>query len=255
VRRLVSLVCLIPLIAGACGDDGDAPAASGDELRGDVTVFAAASLTEAFTDAERDLEADHHGLSITFNFAGSQALVQQILQGAPADIVATADTETMQQLADAGRLDGAPAVLIHNTLAIAVAPGNPEGIRGLADLARPDLVVVLADPSVPAGRYAANALRLAGVRVTPRSLELDVKAALAKVTLGEADAAIVYRTDARAARGKAEEVAIPDAVNQFVSYPIAVVKGAPHPAAALALVQELTAGAGRRALLARGFRP
>jgi molybdate transport system substrate-binding protein len=159
----------------------------------------------------------------------------------------------MDALVDGGLVE-APTTFATNRLAIAVAPGNPKGIEGLADLARPDLSVVLADPSVPVGAYAAAALEHAGVTLEPRSLELDVKAALAKVTAGEADAAIVYVTDVLAATGKADRVAIADADNQFVAYPIAVVRASRHTQAARELLRALTTGPGRTALRARGFR-
>jgi molybdate transport system substrate-binding protein len=246
------LIVAATLLSG-CNDEPSPVVNKADELRGDVTVFAAASLTDAFTDAKAVIERAHPHGTITFSFAGSQMLVQQVLDGAPADIVATADTATMDKLVGAKRVEG-PTTLAHNTLAIAVAPGNPKEVTGLADLARPDLTVVLADPSVPVGAYAAAALRHADVAVKPRSLELDVKAALAKVIAGEADAAIVYATDVLAAQGRADRVAIADADNQFVSYPIAVVRGTPHLRAARALLIELTDGPGRAALRARGFR-
>ena len=251
-RRLWGLIGAAAVLAGCNGEPPPTRNAA-DELRGEVTVFAAASLTDAFTDAEALIEREHPQGSITFNYAGSQQLVQQVLDGAPADIIATADTATMDKLVAAARVEG-PAVLAHNTLAIAVEPGNPKRVTGLADLARPDLVVVLADPSVPIGAYAAAALRLAGVSVRARSLELDAKATLAKVTAGEADAAIVYATDVLAAKGRAARVAIADADNQFVSYPIAIVRGTRHLRAARALLVELTDGPGRAALRTRGFR-
>jgi molybdate transport system substrate-binding protein len=238
----------------ACSNPREAPTvSSGSALRGDLTVFAAASLTDAFTDAEAVIEREHRGLSITSNFAGSQILVQQITDGAPADVVATADTTTMDKLVAAGLVEK-PVTLARNSLAIAVAPGNPKQVKGLADLARADLVVVLADPSVPVGAYAAASLQQAGVQVKPRSLELDVKAALAKVTAGEADAAVVYATDVLAAKNRASSVAIPDADNQFAVYPIAVVRDSAHKRAARELLVELTEGPGRAALRARGFR-
>jgi molybdate transport system substrate-binding protein len=251
MRRLWAVLGAVALLA-ACSSEAP-PVRTADEVRGDLTVFAAASLTEAFTDAKALIEREHRGVSITFNFAGSQVLVQQVIQGAPADIVATADTTTMAKLVTAGLVEG-NVVFAHNALAIAVAPGNPKGVKGLADLARPDVATVIADPSVPVGAYAAAALRAAGVTVEPRSLELDVKAALAKVTAGEADAAIVYATDVLAAKGRAVAVAIPDARNQLVAYPIAVVRASAHKRAARALLEELTTGAGRSALRAHGFR-
>jgi len=252
MRRPWAVLGAVALLA-ACSRPEDAPAVRvADTLTGGLTVFAAASLADAFTDAEAVIEREHRGLSITFNFAGSQILVQQITEGAPADVVATADTKTMDEMVAAGLVER-PAVLARNTLVIAVEPGNPEGITGLADLARPDLAVVLADPSVPVGAYAAAALDHAGVTVRPKSFELDVKAALAKVTAGEADAAIVYATDVTAAKGRAASVAVADADNQVVTYPIAVVRATAHKGAARELVTELARGRGRASLRAHGF--
>ncbi len=190
----------------------------------------------------------------TFSFGGSQQLVTQLLQGARADVVATADEASMQRLVDASLVE--PAVTFaHTNLVIAVRPGNPKGIRGLADLARPDLDVVLADPSVPAGRYARQVLDAASVRVRPRSLELDVKAALAKVTAGEADAAVVYATDVRGIGGRADAVPFPEAAapGAEVTYRIAVVRATRHRPAAEAFVAATTGGPVRDALIAAGF--
>lgn len=241
---------LLALATGtACG-----PRASKVPARatGSLTVFAAASLTEALDDLQTALKTSDPGLSITYNFGGSGALVTQVQQGAPADVVATADTATMQKLTDAGLVEP-PVTFAQNKLQILVAPGNPKAVRGLSDLSRPDLKVVLGDDSVPAGRYAAQALRAAGVTARPVSKELDVKAAVAKVTSSEADATIVYVTDVTAAGTKAQGVEIPDAQNVVAEYPIAVVNAAKHRAAAAAFVESVLGGAGRDALRRRGF--
>lgn len=190
----------------------------------------------------------------TFAFAGSQQLVAQLTQGVPADVVATADEPSMQRLVDAG-LVGTPATFARTTLVIAVAAGNPLGITGLPDLGRPGLDVVLADPSVPAGRYARHVLDAAGVRVSPRSLELDVKATLAKVTSGTADAALVYATDVRSSGGKATAVTFPEAADPAaaVSYRIAVVSATGQRRAAEAFVASAVGGPVHDALLEAGF--
>ena len=207
-----------------------------------VTVLAAASLTEAFEDLRR-------GTGVTYSFAGSQQLVAQVEAGAPVDVVATADPEAMERLARAGLVDP-PRDFARNRLAIAVGSGNPQRIGGLADLARDGLKVVLADPTVPAGRYAGQALERAGVRVRPVSLELDVKAVARKVAAGEADAGIVYATDVAAAGAG---VPIPDAQNVVVTYPVAVVRTAANRDRAEAFVARLLGPSGRAALSARGF--
>jgi molybdate transport system substrate-binding protein len=259
VRRGASL-CMVAVgsaaCLAACGGAGSsrAHAATGASLTGSLTVFAAASLATTFTAAEPELEAAHAGFTATYSFAGSQQLVRNIIDGAPADVIATADTATMQQLLTRGLVEP-PQTFARNRLEIAVAKGNPKHIARLADLAHAGVTVVLADPSVPAGAYARQALLRAGVTVSPRSLELSVEAALEKVESGDADAAIVYATDIAAAGGLVARVAIPDADNVIATYPIAVVKGARNPAAARAFVALAVSGAIQAALRQRGFLP
>lgn len=243
MRRLASVVCALGLLV-ACSDAGG----GGEAER--LTVFAAASLTEAFTMMESGVELEQDGVRVTYSFGGSQALVQQVLDGAPADVIATADQRTMDRLVRAGLVES-PVVFARNSLVIAVEAGNPKGVRDMRDLARPDVFVVLADPSVPAGRYAADVLRTEGVTVQPRSLELDVKAALAKVTNGEADAAVVYTTDVRAARTKVQGIPIP---NAEAVHSVATVRASDHRDAAHAFIAYLVEGKGRVVLRAAGFR-
>ncbi len=256
VVRILGVVAAATVAAGCggstTGSASPSPSGAASKLTGPLTVLAAASLTEAFNDTRKTLETANSGLAITYSFAGSQQLVSQIQNGAPADVVATADQASMSTLSTAGLVDP-PTVFAHNKLEIAVAPGNPKGVKGLADLARPDLAVVLADPSVPAGKFAKQALTKASVTVTPKSLELDVKSVLQKVSTGEADAGIVYVTDVTAAGSKVTGVTIPDDQNVIATYPIAVVKASTHAAAARAFVDEIVSGDGQKALLARGF--
>jgi molybdate transport system substrate-binding protein len=217
-RRLVPAVALLALVPGACGGD-DAPTAAGDdasttavaerELTGTLRVFAASSLTEAFTELGQAFEADHPGVQVTFNFAASSALAQQLNEGGSADVFVSADEANLRKVTDAGSADAASTqVIARNRLSILVEPGNPKAIKGLSDLAKADVVTVLCAPEVPCGKYAAAALTKAGVTVKPASLEENVKGVVSKVTLGEADAGIVYVTDVRAAKGKAEGVDI-----------------------------------------------
>jgi molybdate transport system substrate-binding protein len=255
----LAIPVLLGLLVGGCSED--APAVDGPSssiaplaLSGPLTVFAASSLTEAFTDTRSALAAAAPHLSLSLAFAGSQALVRQLTDGAPADVVALADQRSMDQLVGAG-LVAAPRVFARNTLQIAVAPGNPKHVTGLPDLARSGLIVVLADPSVPVGAYAQQVLDKVGVEVRPASLELDVKAALAKVTSGEADAAIVYATDVRAAGAKVTGVTIPATDNLLAEYSLAVVKASGHQALAAAFMAQILTGAGQRALRARGLLP
>ena len=260
---LAAAVAMTTLAAMACGSSSTSasttPAASTTastgavpQVSGSVTVFAAASLTESFTDLQTSLRAVQPGLSLTYSFGGSGTLVTQIQQGAPADVIATADTATMQKLTDGGLVE-APTTFARNKLEILVAPGNPKAVNGLSDLGRSDLKVVLGDDTVPAGKYAAQALRVAGVATHPVSKEVDVKAAVAKVTSGEADATIVYVTDVNAAGAKGQGIDIPDAQNVTAEYPIAVVKGTKNHGAAAAFVDAVRGGAGQDALRRRGF--
>jgi molybdate transport system substrate-binding protein len=217
-------------------------------------VFAAASLTESFNDEQKTLKSEQPSLDITYNFGGSGLLVTQIQQGAPADVIATADTASMQKLVDAGLVE-TPATFAKNKLQILVAAGNPKNIKGLNDLARDDITFVTEDDSVPAGKYAAQALLTADVTVNPVSKETDVKSAVAKVTSGEADATVVYVTDVTAAGSKGTGVTIPDNQNVVATYPIAVLKGAKHHDAAQAFVDAMVKGTGQDALHDRGFLP
>lgn len=218
-----------------------------------LIVLAAASLTESFGALERAFEARHPDVDVVASYASSAALVAQVEQGAPGDVIATADEPTLRRLASAGRVAGPPRRFATNRLAIAVEPGNPKRVRGLADLGRADLIVVLAAEQVPVGRYAREALAKAGVAAAPRSLEENVKAVVAKIGLGEADAGIVYETDARAARGRIEAVAIPEAENVVASYPIAVLAGAQDPGRAHAFVAFALSAEGQETLRDFGF--
>jgi len=246
-KHVVALLCLVMI---GCSSGNDVPASTEHDRKTSIVVFAAASVTETFSSVRLDLPQ----VRPEFNFAGSQQLVTELTQGAAADVVATADEASMQRLVDA-QLVEAPITFARNTLVIAVPPGNPKGIGGLADLARPGLDVVLADPSVPAGRYAKQVLDGAGVKVSPRSLELDVKATLAKVTGGVADAAVVYLTDVRASAGKASAVTFPQATDPAVavSYRIAVVSATRHRQASEAFVASAVGGSVHDALLVAGF--
>lgn len=233
------------LAGGACGD-GD------EKSTGEVTVFAAASLTEAFGDLGRAFEAAYAGSKITFSFGASSTLSQQVIQDAPADVLATADEASLQRVVDAGAATG-PTVFARNRLELAVGKGNPKGLARLEDLARPGIVFVLCAPEVPCGRFGAKALAGAGVTAKPRSFEENVKAVLTKVSLGEADAGIVYVTDVRSAGGRVEGVAIPEHQNVLASYPIAVLKDSKNPDGARAFVDFVLSDAGRRVLAGYGF--
>lgn len=256
-RPVVGALLLALLLAGgalaaACSGSADEGGQSGGDSTRKLTVFAAASLTDAFTRLGADFEAAHPGVTVTLNFAGSQDLIAQLEQAAPADVLATADTASMEAVTD---LVADATVFAHNRLAMAVAPGNPAGIASLADLADPDLEVVLAAPEVPAGKYTQQVLDAAGVTVEPVSFELTVKGVVTKVALGEADAGIVYVTDVSAAEGEVDGVDIPESQNAIASYPIATVVASDSPDDAQAFVDLVLSAEGRKTLAAFGFLP
>jgi molybdate transport system substrate-binding protein len=259
VRRRRTLVAVALLVLAACSDSKSAappstqaqPAVT-ESLSGSITVLAASSLTDAFNEMGRQFQAAHPGIAISFSFGASSTLAQQANAGAPADVLATADEPTMQVAVTGGSV-AAPDVFAHNRLALLVAKGNPKGIRGLADLARPGLIVVLCAAEVPCGRFGVQALSNAGVKVTPASLEANVRGVVSKVTLGEADAGIVYVTDVRTAGDKVEGVTIPDAQNVLATYPIATVKATHNAALANAFVAYVRSPDGQQVLARAGF--
>ena len=231
----------------ACGPAANAPIDG--EVR-PVYVFAAASLTEAF----KALPA-HDSLVWNYNFAGSPTLVTQIENGAQADVFASADTANMDRLEKDGLLAEPPRVFAHNKLEIVVAAGNPKGIHSLGDLTRSDIIYISAAPTVPAGKYASQILARAGVTVTPKSLETDVKSVVGKIELGEADAGIVYVTDVAAAGVKVQGVLIPDSENVVATYPAAVLKSARNRASAEGFIGDLLSAQGQAVLHGYGFLP
>jgi len=257
--RIAALVLTLVLGLGVagCGDGGGgggaAPAGSTPAVGGPVTVFAAASLTESFTRIGKDFEAAHPGTTVTFSFAGSSALATQINQGAPADVFASAAPANMATVTEAGNAGGAPRVFARNQLVIAVPKGNPAHVTTLAGLAAPGVKVALCAPQVPCGAAARKAFDAAGVTVTPVTQEQDVKAALSKVTLGEVDAALVYRTDARAASADVDAVEFPESAGAINDYPIVVLKDAPNRTAAEAFVAYVLSEPARRVLTEAGF--
>ncbi|AEW96396.1 MULTISPECIES: molybdate ABC transporter substrate-binding protein [Streptomycetaceae] len=243
---------VIPL-AACGGSKSAAPAASGSAPAGGrttLTVLAAASLTDVFRNEGAAYEKSHPGTTVKFSFAGSQDLAAQVRQGAPADALVTADTKTMDGLREE---TGTPTVIAKNRLTIVTAPGNPKKITGLSDLAKPGLKVVLAAPEVPVGRYGKKVLDAQHVTVHPVSQEPSVRSVLGKVELGEADAGIVYVTDAKAGGAKVSTVTVPDARNAIAAYPAATLKGSAHAKAAADFVAWLDSPQAQSILRAAGF--
>jgi molybdate transport system substrate-binding protein len=218
-----------------------------------VTVFAAASLKESFGTLGERFEEEHPGTNVEFSFGGSDTLAAGINGGAPADVFASADEATMARVTQAGRASGEPEVFARNRLEIVTLPGNPHGVRSLGDLARPELKVVLCDASVPCGAAARTVLDTARVRVRAASYEQDVKSALTKVRLKEADVALVYATEVKAAGDAVTGVEFPEADTAPNSYPITVLDGAPQPERAEEFVEFVHSAEGRRVLREAGF--
>ena len=239
------LVLVVALALASCGGGGRG-------TRKTVTVFAAASLTDVFRAMEKPFAAEHDSYKLTFSFAGSQQLVAQVQQGAPADVVGTADRSSMTRV-EPKTLHRAPALFARNRLVIAVHPGNPLGIKTLADLARPGIKVVLAAPGVPVGNYARQALGKAGVKVEPVSLEDSVEGVVTKVALGEADAGIVYETDARSPDRGIEAVRIPDRDNVEAEYFVMSPRTAKEKTGGEAFESYLLSASGRTVLERYGF--
>ncbi len=218
-----------------------------------VSVFAAASLSEAFKTIGADFEAAHPGTKVELNFAGSSTLARQIDEGAPADVFAAADDENMQKVVAAGDVGGAPQPFVRNRLTIIVPKGNPKHVASLADLGRSGLTIALAAPAVPVGRYALQAFEKAGVTAPAGTNEADVKAVVTRVAMGEADAGVVYTTDVAAGGDEIERVAIPEAHNVVARYPIAALKGAPNAAGAHDFVAYVLSPPAQRVLAGVGF--
>ncbi|MEU9132527.1 molybdate ABC transporter substrate-binding protein [Kitasatospora sp. NPDC048540] len=240
--------------SGASGSASASSAASGSAgVSGTVTVFAAASLKESFTTLGQKFEAAHPGTKVVFNFAGSDALAASIVNGAPADVFAAASPATMKTVTDKGDAAGQPQTFVRNQLEIATVPGDPHHIASLQDLAQPGLKVVLCAQEVPCGAAAQKALAAGNVRLTPVSYEQDVKAALTKVELQEADASLVYRTDVRSAAGKVDGVNFPEASAAINDYPIAALTHAPNSAGARAFVALVQSPEGQQVLMDAGF--
>jgi molybdate transport system substrate-binding protein len=237
MKKLALAVAAVALLAGACSSSDEpstqpgasvtapAPKGAGSTGGGTLTVFAAASLTESFTTLGKEFEAQHAGVTVKFSFAGSSALAQQLDNGAKADVFASADQATMDKAVQGGVVDGQAKVFATNKLAIAVAPGNPKGIKSFADLNKPNLNVVTCAAQVPCGAAVKKVETATGVTLKPKSEEQDVKQVLNKVQSGDADAGLVYLTDTTSAAGKVDKVDFPEAAQALNSYPIAAVKG------------------------------
>jgi molybdate transport system substrate-binding protein len=252
-RRTVAALLLLTTVAACSSSKASGSSGGSASQRRTLTVFAASSLTSAFTELGTRFEATHKGVQVRFSFGGSSDLVAQIQQGAPADVFASADTANMDKAVAGKDVKGAPASFASNTLEIAVPPGNPAGVRTLKDLARPGTKVVVCAPEVPCGAAAEKVEQSSGVAIKPVSEEQAVTDVLTKVESGEADAGLVYVTDVKAAGSKVEGVTFPQSSAAVNTYPIAALKGTEEPALARQFVDLVTGAQGQSVLAAAGF--
>jgi molybdate transport system substrate-binding protein len=254
MRRWAATTAAVLLVTStaACGaDSSDSSASSTGTTK--LTVYAASSLTSAFTELGRIFEAQHQGVKVTFAFGGSSDLVAQIDQGAPADVFASADTATMDKAVTARLVEGTPTTFASNTLEIAVPPGNPAGITSLEDLAKPGAKVVVCAPEVPCGAAAAKVEHAAGLTIEPASEEQAVVDVLTKVESGEADAGLVYVTDVKAAGDKVTGIRFPESSAAVNTYPVAALAKSGNADLAQAFVSLVTGSRGRSVLADAGF--
>ncbi len=245
-------LCAAAVALAGCGASTPSPATP---PAGKLTVFAAASLKKAFTEIGEQFRTDNPGSDVEFSFAGSADLVNQLIQGAPADVLATADTKNMDRAAAAGLLAGAPVNFATNTLTIVVAQGNPKKISAFRDLAAPGLSVVVCAPQVPCGSATTRVEQATGVTLNPVSEESQVTDVLGKVLTGQADAGVVYATDAQGAGDTVTAVAFPEAAEAVNTYPIGILSQATDPELARKFVDLVTGAAGQKILAAAGFGP
>jgi len=248
------VVTALSLTVAGCGSSNDASSTSSSSAGGGkLIVFAAASLKKSFTEIGEQFKTDNPGSDIEFSFAGSADLVTQLTQGAPADVFASADTKNMDKAAQAGLLAGDPVNFASNTLTIVVAPGNPKKITSFRDLAAPGLAVVVCAPQVPCGSATAKVEQATGVQLNPVSEESQVTDVLTKVTSGQADAGLVYVTDAQGAGDAVTAVPFPESADAVNTYPIAVLGQSKNPELARKFVDLVTGEAGQKILNSAGF--
>lgn len=250
-RRFVALAVAGVLLAGCSTAEESTSTLAGGEL----LVSAAASLTDAFGEIEAEFEDANPGIDVVLNLGSSSTLREQIVEGAPADVFASANTSNMDTLVEEGEVTDDPQIFVENLLQIAVPAGNPAGITGLEDFGREELALGLCAEDVPCGDYARQALDAAGVDYSNSidTNEADVRALLTKVEADELDAGITYVSDVVSTGGGVDGVDIPEDQNIVASYPIAVLANAPNPAAAEAFVAFVLSDEGQAILNEWGF--
>ncbi|BBE23073.1 molybdate-binding protein [Arthrobacter sp. MN05-02] len=253
MARAAVVPAAVVLFTAACGTSGPPTGDAGVPVDGSVTVFAAASLRASFTELAARFEEAHPGADVRLNVAGSSDLVTQIIEGAPADVFAPADTASMERVEAAGLLRGTAVDVATNTLQLAVPPDNPAGIASLADAARLGVKTVVCAEQVPCGAATVRIEQAAGIELDPVSEESSVTDVLGKVSSGEADAGLVYGTDIRAAGEAVLGIEVPEAADAANTYPVAALSDAADPATAQAFVDFVAGPDGRAVLGAAGF--
>ena len=255
MKRLAIVIAAALVLSGCAStpEPAASPSATADALEGSITVFAAASLKATFTELASQFETEHPGTTVELNFAGSSDLVTQITEGAPADVFASADTKNMTKVTDAALNEGEPVDFATNVLEIAVPPGNPAGIETFADLANPNVKLVICAPAVPCGAATVTVETATGVALTPVSEESAVTDVLGKVTSGEADAGLVYVTDVIGAGDAVEGIEFDESREAVNTYPIVALGDSAAPDVAQAFVDFVAGAAGQKVLAAAGF--
>ena len=258
MRKLVVAIGSAALLLTACGggtSSAGSPSttSSAPKESGTITVLAAASLTASFNKIKDDFQQAHPGVTVKITYDGSSTLVQQITNGAAADVFASADTANMDKVTKAGLNDGTPQLFARNKLEIAVPPSNPKNIASFADLAKPGTIVVVCADAVPCGAAALKVEQATGVTITPASKETAVTGVLSKVESGDADAGLVYLTDVNSAGSKVKGIPFPEADKAINDYPITVLKNSQQSALAKEFVDFVRGDTGKKELGAVGF--
>ncbi|HEY2723714.1 MAG TPA: molybdate ABC transporter substrate-binding protein [Pseudonocardiaceae bacterium] len=257
MRRSIVGVAAAALLLAGCGGGGSGGQASTQQSAAPkpatVTVLAASSLTEVFDKLKPEFEKANPGASLKFSYGGSSDLSQQIVNGAPADVFASANEKQMKVVSDAGDVSGTSQIFTTNVLTIVVPPGNPKGIKTFADLAKPDVKEVVCAPQVPCGSATQTLEKATNTKLSPVSEESDVKSVLSKVESGDADAGLVYVTDAKDAGSKVQQITFPETQKAINKYPIAVIKTSKQAKYAQAFMDFVLGPQGQQALAAAGF--
>jgi molybdate transport system substrate-binding protein len=251
-RFAVILAALVAVAAAGCSSSPSTSSPSGSSSTGTITVFAAASLMETFTQLGKQFEATHKGDTVKFSFGPSSGLATEITGGAPADVFASASPATMDVVVKAGDA-ASPQTFAKNFMEVAVPPDNPANVTSVTDLAKSSVKVALCQPQVPCGAVAAEVFKNAAITVKPVTLQADVDSVLTQVELGNVDAGMVYVTNVLSAGSKVKGITIPASDNASTVYPIATISSSKHKSEAQAFVNYVLSPAGQQVLAAAGF--